>query len=316
MSEKNEFAGKAKDVFDVVEEATRGTFSYGGDPETYAIEATQKILEILAADDQTPSIESYNFVQKYYRMNPEIEDILFDGTELENGMKVLIEDQNFRQNITLATAMNPEAFDNALRMNRWMEVQNVTVKDNIVEFIGRYDDNTKSKHRFALRTAWLVKKDSILDPTEYQELAEYAAADVQCTADLYRKDGEVIGEYLEADVQLMEAYYKSRGELDTSKKTQPVQSTDERPGGTWMEWATPLWPRVQDDVDMRGLDKKRRIRMSAMSSLMTDMAVNGATPEVMAPVIEESMRVIDERGASSTWDFADPDKIPTDPKEI
>lgn len=312
MSEKNEFAGKAKDVFDVVEEAARGTFSYGGDPETYAIEATQKILKILAADDQDPSVEPYNFVPKFYRMNPETEEILFDGTELENGMVVLIENPNLRQNITLATTMNPEAFDNALRMNRWMEVQHVTAKDDIVEFIGRYDDNTKSKHRFALRTAWLVKKDSILDPTEYQELAEYAAADVQCTADLYQKDGE----YLEADVQLMEAYYKSRGELGTSKKTQPAQSTDEHPGGTWMEWATPLWPRVQDDVDVQGLDKKRRIRMSAMSSLMTDMAVDGATPEVMAPVIEESMRVIDERGASSTWDFADPDKIPTDPKEI
>jgi hypothetical protein len=100
------------------------------------------------------------FVDKYEEMNPETEDLLFDGRQLRNGMKVL-PDITYRADIVHMSSSRIR--DKAMLRNRWCTVDNLEIRNdiNMVSFVGVYEDGTKRKHEHNIDIAWVVKKDSI-----------------------------------------------------------------------------------------------------------------------------------------------------------
>lgn len=102
---------------------------------------------------------------KFYKMNPETEDMLPNGTHLANGMKVLINDSS--QRMRVGDGMKDWEIDRALTNNQWCTVSNVKVKyhgyESVVSFIGTYEDGTKRGRTNSTAYTWLVKLDSIGD---------------------------------------------------------------------------------------------------------------------------------------------------------
>lgn len=116
------------------------------------------------------------FVEKYYMMNPETEDVLLDGTELRDGMTVLLENPIDRASYGVSDRMHT-----VLKKNRWCTVTklNVYVDSNTVRFVGVYEDGTKIARTHNVPTPWLVKLDSIPeeDPTNEflkKDMVEFA----------------------------------------------------------------------------------------------------------------------------------------------
>jgi hypothetical protein len=101
------------------------------------------------------------FVSKFYRMDPEVDKIVLDGTGLKVGMVVLIESSNLRAK--LEDTKDDWAFDRALEMNRWCTVSNIKIRGNTVTFVGKYEDGTMRVRRIPLDQSWLVKINSITD---------------------------------------------------------------------------------------------------------------------------------------------------------
>jgi hypothetical protein len=109
-------------------------------------------------------------------MNPEDDDLLFDGTELKPGMVVLLESSTMKG--------SPEDLESTysrkryLENNRWCEVVRVEITSRydmdennrpvpgspLVSLLARYPDSTLAKRTFDASFAWYVKKFSI--PTE------------------------------------------------------------------------------------------------------------------------------------------------------
>lgn len=102
-----------------------------------------------------------SFVVKYFEMNRETDDLLANGRSLQNGMKVLVENDNYRVNPDKISG--PSAMSEALRWNRWMVVSSLEFNklENTVNFVGTYEDGTKKQYICDLSTAWFVKKDSV-----------------------------------------------------------------------------------------------------------------------------------------------------------
>lgn len=117
--------------------------------------------------------------EMFYRMNPETDDILENGSLLENGMIVLAEDSMLRENAARALRVDVNtgelddvhAFNRALSRNRWCRVSQVRCELAFdrnhpqVTFIAEYADGSKEKRRYAKDYAWLVKIDSLPSPT-------------------------------------------------------------------------------------------------------------------------------------------------------
>lgn len=103
------------------------------------------------------------FVDQYYRMNPETEDVLFDGTYLRDGMRVLIEDPYKRANTPTKLFPSDDVLHELLVNNRWCVVSQaaITPGGHYVNFVGVYDDGTKTKRMNERSNAWIVKLDSI-----------------------------------------------------------------------------------------------------------------------------------------------------------
>lgn len=99
------------------------------------------------------------FVSGYYTMNPDLDDLLFDGNELREGMEVLIEDANERMGIH--EHIMEQSYHMALMRNRWCTVTNLVLEKEYVSFIGAYSDGMKIKWRMPIHLAWLVRKTSI-----------------------------------------------------------------------------------------------------------------------------------------------------------
>ncbi|WPJ30603.1 hypothetical protein [Streptomyces phage Psst4] len=102
------------------------------------------------------------FVPKYYVMDPEIEEIVFDGKSLADGMVILIADPNERA--------RPEkdldgdwGQDRLLERNRWCTISKVTVEAevNTLYFLATYEDGTQRKRSHSIQQSWIVKKDSV-----------------------------------------------------------------------------------------------------------------------------------------------------------
>lgn len=104
----------------------------------------------------------FDLVPKYYVMDPNTEDLLFDGSELRNGMVVLAAEPFIRYN-TMDFAEGDEEFQwGANEWNRWCTVSRLVYPTtDIVEFVGIYADDTKLKRAVKLRRPWYVKADSI-----------------------------------------------------------------------------------------------------------------------------------------------------------
>lgn len=106
-----------------------------------------------------PVEEGRLFVDKYYETDSSTEDILFDGSDLYNGMNVLIEDREERQEIL--SEMTASMIDRAKERNCWAVISNVTWKGDSVSFIATYSDGSKRKRRHSIESAWLIKKDVV-----------------------------------------------------------------------------------------------------------------------------------------------------------
>ena len=116
------------------------------------------------------------FVSRDYVMNPEDDDLLFDGTELKPGMIVLLESSLMKASET--DAANEWGRKRYLEANRWCEVIRVNIRPRfdrdeydtvvsmspLIEFMARYPDGTLAKRTYDASYAWYVKKFSI--PTE------------------------------------------------------------------------------------------------------------------------------------------------------
>lgn len=104
------------------------------------------------------------FVSKYFEMDPETDDLLFDGTLLEVGMRVLIEADSKRAPIHEGKPFNDH--DRARKYNRWVTVSEFRRYGLEIAFIGIFDDGTKKKFAEDFMYAWYVKKDSMTSVEE------------------------------------------------------------------------------------------------------------------------------------------------------
>jgi hypothetical protein len=92
-----------------------------------------------------------------YDMNPETDDLLFDGTELRDGMVVIPENKYQR---------DPRRGSHA---DQWCRATRVTIRPSkindvpmeFLEFIGVYADGFKAKFSLGTVNSWIVRKDSI-----------------------------------------------------------------------------------------------------------------------------------------------------------
>lgn len=105
--------------------------------------------------------ENNPFVPKFYRMNPETDDLLPNGRHLANGMRVLVDSSKLR--INMDEDLSDWQEDRALEMNRWCTIGALEVHEGGVRFIGVYDDGSKRMRNYGIDQSWLIKIDSIRD---------------------------------------------------------------------------------------------------------------------------------------------------------
>lgn len=126
------------------------------------------------------------FVGKYYMMQGSIEELLFDGHDLRNGMVVLTEDPMNRQDLRVLDTPNSLSYNNAFGMalmyNRWCTVTQLRkgdLQNPKIQFVGVYADGSKRKWRVDQDDAWLVKRDSIPEePYTAEEMQQAAFPEV------------------------------------------------------------------------------------------------------------------------------------------
>lgn len=86
-------------------------------------------------------------------------DTILYGDELENGMRVLIEDTLFRGDPANAGSVT----NSQERVNEtaaWCTVTKFKF-GGVIRFVGLYDDGTMRVRQYARSIAWIVKLDSI-----------------------------------------------------------------------------------------------------------------------------------------------------------
>ena len=109
------------------------------------------------------------YLDKYYEMDPNTDDLLFDGTLLRNDMIVVVGDEQFRGDTT--AEMTPSNAERIKMFNRWCMVSNLVVGREQIAFIATYDDGTKRKIVCDVRWPWLVKLNSIRPDQQPQDQA-------------------------------------------------------------------------------------------------------------------------------------------------
>lgn len=142
------------------------------DHQTDPREEFERALELVVANK--------GYVSKYYEMDPETDDLIANGEQLENGMRVICEDPDPKNDLDTMQSGDRQWWnigitrERANRWNRWMTVSEVIPGDEITEFVGVYDDGTKKKFNVASLVGWYVKKDSL----ETVRQAEEAFAEI------------------------------------------------------------------------------------------------------------------------------------------
>ena len=110
-------------------------------------------------------MENSMFVDKFYEMDPQFEDLLPDGSYLKEGMVVLLEDSMFRADSERVEA-NPYEAEKMREANRWCRVTHLEIGNRydpnpLIKFIAVYGDGVKKKRVYNVSFAWIVKIDSI-----------------------------------------------------------------------------------------------------------------------------------------------------------
>jgi len=126
---------------------------------TVAEQYTYKIMTDVFGGKTPFEIQSSQFVEKLYEMDPETEDVLDNGTLVIDGMKVLIEAPSLRH--AIYEGMTPDEISEARVTNRWATVEKSKVVDGRLSFVAVYEDGIKRKVVQQVDLAWIVKKDSI-----------------------------------------------------------------------------------------------------------------------------------------------------------
>lgn len=121
----------------------------------------------MSNDQYKPELDITNYVSKFREMDPETEDLIADGEDLKNGMRVLIADPMNRKDVShgfndsLGGVVVEYLLDRAKERNRWCTVSQLSYRDEIVSFVAIYDDGTKRKRTYNCSWAWFVKLDSM-----------------------------------------------------------------------------------------------------------------------------------------------------------
>lgn len=100
---------------------------------------------------------SIEFVDKYYEMDPDKEDLLFDGTELKEGMTVLVGEPDLRVLVREGEELSPHDAEMARRYNRWFKVDRVESGGTYTTFVALYADGTKKKMMVPTVMSWIIK---------------------------------------------------------------------------------------------------------------------------------------------------------------
>lgn len=115
------------------------------------------------------------FVGKYYSMDPDQEDMLWDGHALREGMIVLLAesveriDLDWPRNWRGARKLSPYEKMMSRLFNRWARVTKLEISPgSMIWFTAEYADGMKYKRMHPAYKAWLVKLDSLADifPTD------------------------------------------------------------------------------------------------------------------------------------------------------
>lgn len=100
------------------------------------------------------------YVALDYKNDPETEDLIF-GSELQEGMVVLIEATTLRDNPEGANLDSPYTRHRLDQNSRWCKItkllRNSIHSSEVVTFIGVYADGTKMSRTFAVGNCWFVK---------------------------------------------------------------------------------------------------------------------------------------------------------------
>ncbi len=110
-------------------------------------------------------ISNQIFEPRHRIMVPEFEDLCY-GTDLKNGMFVLLEDALIKG--------DPDRIDSdydkmkLMETNRWCEITNYTLMPRgadspLISFIGLYSDGTKLPRIYDASYCWIIKIETELD---------------------------------------------------------------------------------------------------------------------------------------------------------
>lgn len=97
------------------------------------------------------------FIDRFYKMDPSLEDLLFDGTFLRDGMTVTIGDSCLRMDLSSQDMNDPYYMDQVEIMNSWFTISYVVVHGSYVSFMAMYENGCKRKLTFPTRHPWLMK---------------------------------------------------------------------------------------------------------------------------------------------------------------
>ncbi len=114
-----------------------------------------KELMRLREDARVSYPETSGFVGKFTEMDPEHEDMLFDGSGLEVGMIVLA-GIDMRQDVSVR--LNPAEFHHARKYNRWFEIIQMTKNPSSVRILAGYEDGTKHIIELSPGHGWVYKR--------------------------------------------------------------------------------------------------------------------------------------------------------------
>lgn len=108
---------------------------------------------------------SPDYVPKYFKMNPVTDGLLFDATELQEGMVVILQAPEYRVNVDSLEGLlrlAPKDAHQAMYYNRWGRVKKMKVPGvNNIHVALEYADGSEGVIVASVTDPWYVKKDSI-----------------------------------------------------------------------------------------------------------------------------------------------------------
>jgi hypothetical protein len=104
------------------------------------------------------------FVEKNF-VPPRQDEIMVDGSNLKNGMRVLIADPESRVELHYLVDESPSPMTvfTARKYNRWCTVSNVRRTGSKVSFTGTYNDGAMYRHSTPHESVWYVTRDSMTE---------------------------------------------------------------------------------------------------------------------------------------------------------